>query len=1254
MSNGPNIQGSVTIGTTSIDRAIKAIQKLEKTVRAASQKSSSDINKMVSSLNSQAQASNIASQAVNREAESVRNASDAKSRSIRTNQEVSTSLAANVRAINQVEVSQQKLENRIRTSALAESEKSRALRDSQAAMRNAIRNIEQYGAKSTQAAQGVGQFRTATTSASIALGNANKAFRNQQIDEFRNSMRNMTGSVQLALGPLSGIASRITALVGIFIRGGAAIATFLGSFTAFTVSLTRGLAIAREAETQFLRTESVIRSMGVTANVTADELFEMGYSIAQATLLSASEAREAALALSNFGAVASEQFERVVITAQGVSEQMGGGLVENTRMLGRVMQDPVSRMNDLERRMGRLDRATRNQVTELALAGERYEANEVLLGALADKFDFAVASAGGLDGAIDGLGDMFNQFYEDALLSSGATEEATNQVIRFKESLEELLDGEFGRRISNAYVSSLRATGNAVNFVIDNAKLLTAAFLVLAGGAAVRLTMALGRMMVRLIPLGPMMLNATRGATSITGALVAMRAALMAASPALIAMRVAVLALAPLIGFMAHRFLFSGESAEKAETPIRDYNDSLQDLMKTFKELKGFDPELDESTSHIQNLMQELDRVASDLDLAEQIMDSTQSSAVKNVLDDLSEHFEGTMEDIRDAVLAEQVDGEFGAMSDNLAAKFESLDHTVQDSLVTYFQASQRMDEMSEKGKILADALRIHEQAGRDAAQATSEFRQQVENSIEQTDRLAESFDRDQERLNKLNEELRNAKRAKEIFNQVDEDSTEYEEATRNLERLRRIIEQIKSEIEDMQDDGSDALGLGSGFQSLMRNVNSTRRETELLNAEFRQLKGEAIDLDQMRMMDQIARSAEQARDNISRLNTRELQEMAKRLEVDIQFDKENVEEYRDAVTEAYNAVISGEIESQAAYESKIDAQERLNDALREEPARIQEIANKRKSLIEDAETAGAGSETFDQINAQYQKERQMLEDHARSLADIRLGASVSEIEEMRRTREEELQEMYTGEEEQYQEHLDRLRESAQRAKVFAQFVGGAEVANEALQNVMNTMETANRESADSYKRLALMQATVAGALGIAKVWSEHAANPLIATALSGLVATSVGAQYAAIQNANYATGGYVSGKGTSTSDSIAANLSNGEYVINAAAVRKLGIGNLDAMNEGRMPVSLNTGGYIGQGRPSGDHSDGGGKVSIQIIDQRSGNASPVETEEGFGPDGERRIRILVRDVVRDQMSNGDFDRQQKQRYNNRAKAKRR
>lgn len=61
-----------------------------------------------------------------------------------------------------------------------------------------------------------------------------------------------------------------------------------------------------------------------------------------------------------------------------------------------------------------------------------------------------------------------------------------------------------------------------------------------------------------------------------------------------------------------------------------------------------------------------------------------------------------------------------------------------------------------------------------------------------------------------------------------------------------------------------------------------------------------------------------------------------------------------------------------------------------------------------------------------------------------------------------------------------------------------------------------------------------------------------------------------------FATGGYISGPGSGTSDSIPALLSHGEYVIRAAAVRKLGKNALDLLNRGVHIPRFADGGMVG------------------------------------------------------------------------------
>lgn len=84
--------------------------------------------------------------------------------------------------------------------------------------------------------------------------------------------------------------------------------------------------------------------------------------------------------------------------------------------------------------------------------------------------------------------------------------------------------------------------------------------------------------------------------------------------------------------------------------------------------------------------------------------------------------------------------------------------------------------------------------------------------------------------------------------------------------------------------------------------------------------------------------------------------------------------------------------------------------------------------------------------------------------------------------------------------------------------------------------------------------------LQVAVNWLQVAANWLQEIAF-GIQNLGMGGNYGT--EGNYATGGYISGPGTSTSDSIPAMLSNGEYVIKADAVKRMGVNYLNAINNG-------------------------------------------------------------------------------------------
>lgn len=104
------------------------------------------------------------------------------------------------------------------------------------------------------------------------------------------------------------------------------------------------------------------------------------------------------------------------------------------------------------------------------------------------------------------------------------------------------------------------------------------------------------------------------------------------------------------------------------------------------------------------------------------------------------------------------------------------------------------------------------------------------------------------------------------------------------------------------------------------------------------------------------------------------------------------------------------------------------------------------------------------------------------------------------------------------------------------------------------------------------------------------------------------------------ADGGMITGPGTSTSDSIPAMLSNGEYVLNASAVKRVGTGFLDSLNTGYIK-RFASGGYVSGG------SSGTAAAPVQVIVENN-TGTPMKATTTKKDDGNRQITQVILSTV--------------------------
>jgi hypothetical protein len=97
-------------------------------------------------------------------------------------------------------------------------------------------------------------------------------------------------------------------------------------------------------------------------------------------------------------------------------------------------------------------------------------------------------------------------------------------------------------------------------------------------------------------------------------------------------------------------------------------------------------------------------------------------------------------------------------------------------------------------------------------------------------------------------------------------------------------------------------------------------------------------------------------------------------------------------------------------------------------------------------------------------------------------------------------------------------------------------------------------------------------------MWLDHSLNPFVDMSVyyHGKAAVDLADLESEPCWLGFADGGHVSGPGTATSDSIFARVSNGEFIVNAAAASKHGK-LLEAINSGKVPRFAD-GGIVGGG----------------------------------------------------------------------------
>jgi len=258
--------------------------------------------------------------------------------------------------------------------------------------------------------------------------------------KFTDGLDDMAKQAALVDGPLGGIASRLTTLSTILKStggiGGAIALTGLGIGVAlFTQQLSRGITTAKESEVAFKTLEAQIEATGNAAGYSATQLDMMARNIARGTLDSTDNVRTSIQSLLSFTNVSSAVFEDVIRKSQDIAIVAGKSTKEVVNQLGRVLDNPISKLESLKELRIDLEKGDKDRIKSLQVEGRLYEAQEIILSRINERYgDIARAQADTLAGDLDTVNQQWTELFET--LGRGASGPLRTVVQNWSQWLE--------------------------------------------------------------------------------------------------------------------------------------------------------------------------------------------------------------------------------------------------------------------------------------------------------------------------------------------------------------------------------------------------------------------------------------------------------------------------------------------------------------------------------------------------------------------------------------------------------------------------------------------------------------------------------------------------------------------------------------------------------------------------------------------------------------------------------------------------
>ena len=290
---------------------------------------------------------------------------------------------------------------------------------------------------------------------------------------FSKKMSNAATATAALQGPLGPVAGRMRSFGALMGSAGFIAGAFILAMAAIVASFKAFVSGAMRAEMAMMKFEALVKSTGMAAGMTANQLEHFSKQMAKDTLFSVQQVRDASGVMLTFKAVTGDAFGRSMHVAGDLAAILGTDLKSAVLQLGKALENPRIGLSMLRRSGVSFTDSQKNVINALSDTGQAAEAMDMILSAIegqAGGVARAVAGSGEkttLAGAFDELSRKLGIFQEEMLTG-------TSIIDKFKDAVLGLADAIPGVDTDNMSKDELEASRKEMEALLKEKEALIA------------------------------------------------------------------------------------------------------------------------------------------------------------------------------------------------------------------------------------------------------------------------------------------------------------------------------------------------------------------------------------------------------------------------------------------------------------------------------------------------------------------------------------------------------------------------------------------------------------------------------------------------------------------------------------------------------------------------------------------------------------------------------------------------------------